>query len=174
GYTVVQVDRAAGADPRAILDALVFPDARSGKIIVVVDEDVDPHDAESVNWALSYRMQPHRDIEVRPVPPHEMDYSVMPPAEHVGSAAGAEASLLLIDATRKWAYPPASLPAQELMERARELWETAGLPPLQPHEPWYGRSEGCWTETDRAEAARALRGDYETTGERTERERRPS
>jgi 3-polyprenyl-4-hydroxybenzoate decarboxylase len=167
------VSRASGADPRAILDALARPDARSGKLIVTVDEDIDPRDADSVNWALSYRMQPHRDIEVRPVPPHEMDYSVMPPAEHVGTAEGARASMLLIDATRKWDYPPASLPAQEYMERARALWESAGLPALQLREPWYGRREGVWTDTDRLEAERAARGDYETTGERTAREKRP-
>ncbi|HLI25457.1 MAG TPA: UbiD family decarboxylase, partial [Chloroflexota bacterium] len=172
GYTVVQVSRAAGAEPRAILAALARPDPRSGKIIIVVDEDIDPRDPDSVNWALAYRMQPHRDLEVRPVPPHEMDYSVQPPAEHIGTAEGAQASLLLIDATRKWAYPPASLPAREYMERARALWEAAGLPPLQLREPWYGRPEGCWTATDREEAARATRGDYYTTGERLAHERR--
>jgi 4-hydroxy-3-polyprenylbenzoate decarboxylase len=171
---VFLVSRAAGADPRAILEAAARPDARTGKIIVAVDEDVDPHDADSVNWALAWRMQPHRDLEVRPAPPHEMDYSVLPPAEGIGSAVGHAASVLLIDATRKWAYPPASLPERRFMEEARSLWETAGLPPLRLQEPWYGLAEGVWTDTDRAEALRAVHGDYRTTGERTARERRAS
>jgi UbiD family decarboxylase len=168
---VLQVCRAEGADPGAILRAAARPDARTGKILVAVDEDVDPRDADSVNWALAWRMQPHRDLEVRPVPPHEMDYSVAPPAEGVGTAAGHEASVLLIDATRKWAYPPASLPERRFMEEARALWETAGLPPLRLRDPWYGLAEGVWTTADREEAARAVRGDYHTTGERTAQER---
>jgi 4-hydroxy-3-polyprenylbenzoate decarboxylase len=173
-FTVVQVSRAAGADPRAVLAALARGDARSGKVLVVVDEDIDPHDLESVVWAMAFRMQPHRDLEIRPTPPHEMDYSVAPPAEHVGSVQGQPASLLLIDATRKWPYPPQSLPAREFMEEALRLWQAAGLPPLQLREPWYGRPEGVWTEADREEAARAVRGDYYTTGARVARERRPT
>jgi 4-hydroxy-3-polyprenylbenzoate decarboxylase len=96
---------------------------------------------------------------------------VAPPAEGVGTAAGHEASVLLIDATRKWAYPPASLPERRFMEEARALWETAGLPPLRLRDPWYGLAEGVWTTADREEAARAVRGDYHTTGERTAQER---
>jgi 4-hydroxy-3-polyprenylbenzoate decarboxylase len=170
---VIQVCRAEGADPRAILAAAARPDARTGKILVVVDEDIDPTDADSVNWALAWRMQPHRDVEIRPVPPHEMDYSVLPPATAVGTATGHQASVLLIDATQKWAYPPASLPERRFMEEARGLWEATGLPPLRLQEPWYGLSEGVWTDADRAEAARALRGDYHTTGTRMARERIP-
>jgi UbiD family decarboxylase len=170
--TVIQVNRAAGADPSAILQVMAQPDARSGKMIVVVDEDIDPHDAESVLWAMAWRMQPHRDLTIRPVPPHEMDYSVAPPAEHVGTAEGQAASLLLIDATRKWPYPPQSLPAQEYMEDALRLWKRAELPELRLREPWYGRPEGVWTAADREEAARAVQGDYTSTGERVARERR--
>jgi 3-polyprenyl-4-hydroxybenzoate decarboxylase len=143
-------------------------------MVVAVDEDVDPHDADSVVWAMAWRMQPHRDLEVRPVSPHEMDYSVMPPAESVGTAEGQAASMLLIDATRKWPYPPQSLPSREYMEDALRLWQAAGLPELRLREPWYGRPDGVWTDTDREEAARAVRGDYYATGERMARERRPS
>jgi 4-hydroxy-3-polyprenylbenzoate decarboxylase len=173
-FTVIQVSRAEGADPRAVLEAMARPDARSGKIVITVDEDVDPHDADSVVWAMAWRVQPHRDLETRPVPPHEMDYSVMPPAESVGTAAGQQASMLLVDATRKWPYPPQSLPAREYMDDALRLWEAAGLPDLRLREPWYGRPEGVWTAADREEAARAARGDYYATGERMARERRPT
>src|SRR3954468_12997659 len=43
-FTVIQVSRADGADPAAILAAMAQGDARSGKMVVAVDEDVDPHD----------------------------------------------------------------------------------------------------------------------------------
>ncbi len=103
-----------------------------------------------------------------------MDYSVAPPAEHVGTVQGHRASLLLIDATRKWAYPPQSLPTREHMDDALRLWQAAGLPELRLREPWYGRPDGVWTPTDREEAARAVRGDYHATGKRVAGERRES
>jgi 4-hydroxy-3-polyprenylbenzoate decarboxylase len=54
--------------------------------------------------------------------------------------------MMLVDATRKWAYPPVSLPRREYMERAQELWQELGLPPLRPRTPWHGVSLGRWPE----------------------------
>jgi 4-hydroxy-3-polyprenylbenzoate decarboxylase len=34
-----------------------------GKIFIVVDEDIDPHDLDAVMWALVFRVQPHRDVQ---------------------------------------------------------------------------------------------------------------
>jgi 4-hydroxy-3-polyprenylbenzoate decarboxylase len=39
---------------------------------------------------------------------------------------------MLMDATRKWDYPPVSLPKKEYMERAKQLWERLELPKLKP------------------------------------------
>ena len=36
------------------------------KILVAVYEDIDP-DADAVQWAMSYRMQPRRDIQIRDI-----------------------------------------------------------------------------------------------------------
>ena len=54
--------------------------------------------------------------------------------------------MILIDATRKWANPPISLPRRDYMERARDLWQRLELPPLKPRAPWYGVSLGHWPE----------------------------
>ena len=35
-----------------------------GKIIIALDDDIDPENLESIWWALSYRLQPHRDTKV--------------------------------------------------------------------------------------------------------------
>src|SRR5262245_3081505 len=37
-----------------------------GKIIIAVDEDVDPENFESLAWALSYHTQPARDFHILP------------------------------------------------------------------------------------------------------------
>ena len=73
-----------------------------------------------------------------------MDESVMPRDATEAQRAEARSSYMLIDATRKWANPPISLPRQEYMERARSLWEQLELPTLRPRDPWYGVSLGFW------------------------------
>ena len=82
-------------------------------------------------------------------------------------------SALLIDATRKWDYPPVSLPKREFMERARQLWERLELPKLQPQEPWFGYQLGAWSEEDEEEAQLALRGEHYQTGEKRAKRRVP-
>ena len=36
----------------------------TNKVIIVVDEDIDPKDPDMVMWAISFAMQPHRDVQV--------------------------------------------------------------------------------------------------------------
>jgi 4-hydroxy-3-polyprenylbenzoate decarboxylase len=71
-----------------------------------------------------------------------------------------------IDATRKWDYPPVSLPKREYMERAKQLWERLELPKLKPQEPWFGYNLGLWSEEDEAEAELAVQGEHYQTGEK--------
>ena len=74
---------------------------------------------------------------------------------------------MLIDATLKYDLPPVALPTKEFMERAKELWEELGLPPLTPEIPWHGYSLGDWNDKWEAMAKRATDGDYLINGERT-------
>ncbi len=98
--------------------------------------------------------------------------SALPPEKLSGMGEFPPTTSILIDATRKWPYPPTSLPKKEFMERAREIWEEEGLPPLNPKVPWYGYSLGFWTEEDQEEAELALRGEHYKTGEKIARERK--
>lgn len=129
-----------------------------GKIIIAVDDDVDPENLQSLWWALSFRLQPHRDTKVLGGRVARLD----PSAPNVAGQPAPEASTLLIDATRGGPYPPTSLPARELMERARSRWESLGLPPLELQEPWFGVEFGAWDEKDREAARRAVASDYLT------------
>jgi hypothetical protein len=67
-------------------------------------------------------------------------------------------SALLINALRKWNYPPVALPAKEYMESARRLWEELELPPLKPKSPWHGYELGHWPEELRNAAAAVAAG----------------
>jgi 4-hydroxy-3-polyprenylbenzoate decarboxylase len=75
----------------------------------------------------------------------------------------------MIDATRKWPYPPVALPAKRYMEAAKTLWERLGLPPLQPKMPWYGYSLGYWGAEDEENAEWAVRGEHERVAERLQK-----
>lgn len=132
-----------------------------GKIIVAVDEDIDPDNSDAILWALSYRMRPHADLHVIPHkdPGH-------------GPRTAEEDSGVLIDATLKSAYPPISLPKREYMERARGIWDELGLPRLEPEPPWYGYSLGDWPEELEEEALLAVSGRYDEVGRRNALHRR--
>jgi 4-hydroxy-3-polyprenylbenzoate decarboxylase len=97
-----------------------------------------------------------------------MDPSVADPVEEGARALLGDgtprASSLYIDATRKWPYPPTSLPARRYMERALELWANAGLPALQLKEPWFAYELGYWPDERRIEAELAVTGRYYETG----------
>ena len=139
--------------------------ADCGKYVIAVNEDIDPDNGDAVFWSLGYRADPDKDIEIL----RHRD------AGHGPKGPGGtrpEDSTLLIDATLKRDMPPLALPKREYMERAKELWEELGLPPLTPEAPWHGYSLGDWTEEWDQLAERAAAGDYLENGKRSAQRRR--
>ena len=139
--------------------------ADCGKYVIAVNEDIDPDNGDAVFWSLGYRTDPDKDIEIL----RHRD------AGHGPKGAGGtrpEDSTLLIDATLKREMPPLALPKREYMERAKELWEELGLPPLNPESPWHGYSLGDWSEEWDRLAERATQGDYLENGKRSAQRRR--
>lgn len=164
-FLVVRLSRTDTSQVWQALNAAVALDASMGKIIVAVDEDIDPRDMDSIVWALCYRMQPNRDIRITHGKAAGLDPSAVPLTQERKEGMQ-PSSAILIDATRKWDYPPVALPKREFMERARRIWEEEGLPPLNPKVPWYGYSLGHWPEEFEEEAQRALKGEHYRTGEK--------
>jgi len=161
GFFVIQLKARQPAHAWQALNSAASLTPGLGKIFIVVDEDIDPHDLDAVMWALVFRVQPHRDIQTvtgrRPM----MDPSAVSPAQpgwhhHYPEPHGSSA--LLINALRKWNYPPVALPAKEYMERARQLWQELELPPLKPKSPWHGYELGHWPEELRNAAAAVAAG----------------
>jgi len=134
-----------------------------GKFCVAINDDIDPDSPDAVLWALSYRCNPIEDT-------HIMPYQVRghgPKAEING-----EPSSMLIDATMIGGMPPIALPKKEYMERAKDLWNDLGLPPLTPQAPWYGYSLGNWSDKWEKAAKRAVAGDYQENGRISEQRQR--
>jgi 4-hydroxy-3-polyprenylbenzoate decarboxylase len=132
-----------------------------GKFFVVVDDDIDPRDLDAVVWALVFRAQPHRDIIILPGKRPMLDPSAVSPADpgwHHAFPSPNGASCLLINAVRKWPYPPVALPAKKFMERARQIWEEEKLPILKPKTPWHGYELGQWPDEFRKAAEAMIAG----------------
>jgi len=135
-----------------------------GKICVAVNEDIDPDNADALLWAIAYRANPTRDVQVLP----HRGQGHGPKREHDQE----EDSTLLVDATMKSDMPPLALPKKEYMERARTIWEELGLPPIRPQPPWFGYSLGDWLPQWDEAALRAVRGEYLENGRISERQRK--
>lgn len=139
-----------------------------GKITIAVNEDIHPENLDMVFWAMSYRMRPHRDVRI-------LDYKDMGHGPRAGAEDNhyeANDSAMLINAMLKRPYAPISLPAKEYMENAKVIWDELGLGALKPEMPWYGYSLGQWPDEFQAEADRAVKSEYWTTGEVNRQHRR--
>jgi len=96
------------------------------KAIVVVDDDVDVHNASEVLWAVSSSVDPARDVVIIPgTPTDTLDHA--PSLPNYGSKLG-------IDATRKWkeeGYPREWPPSVEMSEEVKRLvdrrWDEYGI-----------------------------------------------
>jgi 4-hydroxy-3-polyprenylbenzoate decarboxylase len=178
-YTVVQVKNAKDEEVWQILEAIdkFRPET---KTIIAVDEDINPDDPEMVIFALSHRFQPHQDARIVTRPAHGVSDCSLAPMEKLEELREAknpvlpERSLLLINATKNWPYPPASLPTEEFMQKAIALWRKEGLPELQLRDPIWGRIEGYWGEADKKKAKLALKGEYYKTGDVQKKQRVPA
>ncbi|MEM4281380.1 MAG: UbiD family decarboxylase [Candidatus Caldarchaeum sp.] len=173
-WCVIRIKKQDNAHAWRVLHSAAAYDARWGKFFIVVDEDIDPRDLDSVIWAMGWRVQPATDMQVihgripgldisayRPdADPREKEYP-----GRIGSSA------ILIDATIKYPYPPTSLPRKEYMERAIELWKSLGLPELNLKKPWYGYQLGYWPKEFEKDAELVLKGEHYKVGERLEKGR---
>lgn len=134
---VAQVERSAAAHATQIGRVL----AKIGfgqRFIYLVDEDLDIRDPETLNWGLSTRIDPERDITIVP---HAQSFQVDPAVLARAAAEGDlvsvppyRSSLAIIDATVKCPVPEVSLPGRSLMEKVLTKWPEFGLPPIVPRQ----------------------------------------
>jgi len=138
------------------------------KWVIGVDDDIDSNDLQSVMWALSWRVQPHKDVQIQRGRNTDLDPSGAPVEASFTDRTypdGLGGSQIMIDATRNWAYPPVALPTKEFMDEAKEIWEELNLPTLTPHKPWHGYELGYLPDRWAVAAKRAVEGKYLETGE---------
>jgi UbiD family decarboxylase len=95
------------------------------KWIVVTDDDIDIRDPFAREWALSFRVEPVKDIFFIPnTSSILLDPSAAPPEVPLWER---RSSKICIDATKKWEYPDIALPPQKYLDRVSQNWERYGL-----------------------------------------------
>lgn len=165
-FIVVQMKKTHKLEPWQAMMAVLGFRYDLGKVVVAVDDDIDPENFAAINWAICHRSQPHRDVKII-----EGRQTVHSPINLVrmhghGGDYDDEDSALLIDATKKADFPPVSLPTKEFMEKAKDLWVELGLPELNYGAPWHGYSLGFWSDELDQEAATAVKGNHFEIGEK--------
>ena len=165
--TVEQVLQTAADHPRL-----------RSKYLIVVDSDTDLRDHENLVWSLAFRTQPQEDIRILPTGGSQ---SLDPSSEPAGTSDGKlslvrsrepggprQFSRVLINATRKFHYPPVALPQKQYMEKALEMWRSRGdLPEPHLRWPWHGYTLGYWPEDLEEYAELIAQGEYLKVGEMT-------
>jgi len=103
-------------------------DPALGKITVVVDDDIDIRDEFALAWAVAFRVQPEKDVQVvRNTAAIRLDPSQAPADEPGLTQARAVSSKLVIDATKKHAFPPLAVPPREHLQAVLARWEEYGF-----------------------------------------------
>ena len=161
-WWVIRMKKSHPSKPKQALHAAAGMDPTS-KMIIVVDDDIDPKDPEMVMWAMSFAMQPHQDAEIITGRVPLLDpsaHALMRGREERSFPGAVGCSGLLIDATRKGAFPPVGLPKKSYMENALRIWREAEMPKLNLRTPWYGYPLGLWDDEDDKLAEKVAQGDY--------------
>ncbi len=96
-HAVVQIAKRADGDGQRAIEA-AFRGHGSLKHVVVVDTDVDPHDAAAVEWAIATRFQADRDLMIFADQPSS---SLDPSATHTPGEK-ARSAKMGVDATIPW------------------------------------------------------------------------
>ena len=107
----------------------VFGTVHTAKWVVVVDDDIDIFDRGQVEWALSVRVQPHRDIIITDdrYGGTALDPSVNP---EVRRYPNVHASKIGIDATTKFKgfeFQPVVVDTEEQRKQVEKRWKEYGF-----------------------------------------------
>lgn len=127
-YVVVSLKKQFDGQVKQLMYGIWSLRTGFGKITVVVDDDIDIWDDFAVDWALSWRVRPDRDIYIeRDVQAVGLDPSQAPPFVPQHHSSRDVGSRLAIDATRKHVYPAVSLPPAEHLDFVASRWKDYGI-----------------------------------------------
>ncbi len=125
---VVALDKQHPSQPQQVAWAVWSFNPTLGKYVVVVDSSVDVRNPDAVDWALSFFVQPAKDMVIydhtRSV---LLDPSIAPANTPQEQKAAMLSSKVFIDATQKHAYPAPSLPPTKHLDLVDGRWAEYGF-----------------------------------------------
>lgn len=125
---VISLKKSHPVQPRTAMCGAWSYAPQFGKITVVVDDDIDIRDINAVLWAISFRVQPERDVITMPgMAAVSLDPSQAPPEVPQEDLSRRVSSKLGIDATRKHAFPGVAVPPKEHLDLVRKNWQGYGF-----------------------------------------------
>lgn len=127
-FLAVSVRRDHPALPQRIMWAVWGYDPSFSKWVVVVDEDIDVRDYFQILWAMSWHVQPVRDVYVaRDTATTGLDPSLAEEGVDQDERKTVLSSKVGVDATRKHKFPARSIPPQVDLDRVDAHWAEYGL-----------------------------------------------
>ena len=103
-------------------------DPSLGKFTIVVDDDIDIRDDFALDWALSFRVQPSKDIYIiNDTSAVHLDPSVAPRDILQSDPSRNISSKIFINATKKHKFPHIALPPKEHLEKVLKDWGQYGI-----------------------------------------------
>ncbi len=128
GTMLISIKKADPSDTKRVVSGVLRYAEGFGKYIIVVDEDIDIRDHAQVDWAMSFHVQPIRDVEIMPnVQAVALDPSQAPADVPQEDESRKISSKVIIDATRKHKFPALALPPDEHLRRVDGQWAKYGL-----------------------------------------------
>lgn len=122
GWLYISIKKDRPEQVQEVVDAAWEVLRPMGKFTVVFDDDIDIFDAVNTQWAMTFRVQPQRDIKIvpnTPMMPHDPSGKALPET--------LKPSKVIIDATMKHEFPALALPPQEHLELVDSQWEEYGF-----------------------------------------------
>ncbi len=95
------------------------------KVIVVLDEDVEVHDANQVLWKALANIDPQRDLEFAHGPVDALEHAS--PRPYFGSKVGVDATRKLASEGHPRSWPEEIRMSPEVVEQVTRRWSEYGL-----------------------------------------------
>ena len=148
------------------------------KYMLIVDHDIALDDPELIIWAMSFRTRPKEDLKIVSGGLGGLDPSAAVTGSGQGKMESAGArdqySRVIINATKKYPYPPLALPRKQFMVKALEIWgKHKDLPAPELRPPWHGYEMGYWTEEMQRFADMIVKGQYLEIGDEMAKRQKP-
>ena len=127
-YAVVSINKQFEGQVKQLIFGIWSLRTGYGKITVVVDDDIDIRDDFAVDWALSWRVRPDKDIYIeKNIQAVALDPAQAPASLPQHDPARLVGSRVAIDATKKHLYPAVALPPKEHLDLVNQRWQEYGI-----------------------------------------------